>query len=260
MIHQQQPSYLPPSAAPAPRNGAGTAALVLGILAVVLAWIPFLGFASYALALVGLILGVLGLRRLPRGSAIAGTALSAVGLVSVILATVVYVGLLYAATGGDTSGGGSVPSSQPSVLSTHGGKKTVHAAGIGDKVRDGSLQFTVLSVSHTSRAGDAYFHQDAQGRYTVLTVKIKNVGDEEQTLLDDSQHVYDAKGRKFSADSTADIYASNGNKSTTWFTSINPGNSVHGKIYFDLPEHAKAAKVTFEAPDGGFDGVTVSLR
>jgi len=48
-----------------------------------------------------------------------------------------------------------------------------------------------------------------------------------------AQFVYDSSGRKYSADSTAGMYA-NGD-SNVFYNDINPGNTVHGVIVFDMP-------------------------
>ena len=45
---------------------------------------------------------------------------------------------------------------------------------------------------------------------------------------------------------------------STWFNDINPGNTVHGKIAFDMPTGDKAIKI--ELHDSMFsDGVTAKL-
>ncbi|MFC9291049.1 DUF4190 domain-containing protein [Streptomyces sp. NPDC057052] len=85
---QPQPAY---GTTPGHRNGFGIAALVLGILAVVLFWTVFGGIV---LGLLALVLGVLGHRRARRGAAtngvmaIVGAVTGALGLIgsSVILA------------------------------------------------------------------------------------------------------------------------------------------------------------------------------
>jgi hypothetical protein len=80
----------------------GTAALVLGILAIVLAFIPILGFVSYPLAILGILFGLVGLRRVKkgvannRGVALTGLIASIVGFVLVIISTVTYVSALNA--------------------------------------------------------------------------------------------------------------------------------------------------------------------
>ena len=74
------------------RNGVGTAALVLGVIALLTSWIFGLGGA---LGLAAIILGVVGLRRVQRreasnrGSAIAGLVL---GALSVLIAAFVVAG------------------------------------------------------------------------------------------------------------------------------------------------------------------------
>lgn len=69
------------------RNGPGTAGFVLGLLGLVLSFIPVVGLVAWPLVVAGLALGLFGLVRIFRGEAdnkglaIAGVALSAAGLV-----------------------------------------------------------------------------------------------------------------------------------------------------------------------------------
>ena len=53
-------------ASPSPKNGIGIAAMVVGIVALLLCWIPFLGLL---LAIVALVLGIVGIRKVSRGEA-----------------------------------------------------------------------------------------------------------------------------------------------------------------------------------------------
>ncbi|SDP18000.1 hypothetical protein SAMN04487905_102285 [Actinopolyspora xinjiangensis] len=74
-----------------PSNGLGTAALVLGIVGVLLSLIPGIGIIAWPVVIVGIILGILGIRKVSQGratnkkSAIVGTVLSGVGLVICVL-------------------------------------------------------------------------------------------------------------------------------------------------------------------------------
>lgn len=75
----------------APRNGAGIAALILGILSILLSWLLGLGLVP---GVIGLVLGVVGLRRARRGRATnRGTALVGVitSVVGIVLSLVVAV-------------------------------------------------------------------------------------------------------------------------------------------------------------------------
>ena len=84
----------------------GTAGLVLGILAILLAFVPILGFAAYPLAVLGIVFGLVGLRRVGSGAAdnrgvtVAGVVTSVLGLVLVIVSTVLYVGAINAGVQG----------------------------------------------------------------------------------------------------------------------------------------------------------------
>lgn len=68
-------------------NGFGVTALVLGIVGIVFAFIPIIGVIAWPLVVLGLVFGILGIRRARvgnagnLGAAVTGTVLSAVGLV-----------------------------------------------------------------------------------------------------------------------------------------------------------------------------------
>jgi hypothetical protein len=88
------PVYITPATAPAPSNGLGVSALVLGIVGVVLAWVPFLGFILGVLATV---FGAVGLsyarkgKATNKGMAIAGLVLGIIAIVfwPLVLGTIV---------------------------------------------------------------------------------------------------------------------------------------------------------------------------
>jgi hypothetical protein len=82
----QQGGY--PGPPPKTGNGFGVAALVLGIIAVVIAFIPLLGVGSFILGALAAILGIVGLTKKgrPKGTSIAGLVL---GVVSLIIAGIV---------------------------------------------------------------------------------------------------------------------------------------------------------------------------
>ena len=125
------------------------------------------------------------------------------------------------------------------------------AAGIGSKVRDGKFEFVVRSVKcGIAKVGDnPYLQKKAQGQFCAVTMSVTNIGDEPQSMFADNQYAFDAKGRKLSADSEASIYD---DSSQVLWEEINPGNSVKGKVYFDIPRGAKIAKL--ELHDSAFSG------
>jgi hypothetical protein len=161
-----------------------------------------------------------------------------------------------------TSGGGQDAGATGSGGTSSGGTgsasaTTARGPGIGSKARDGKFQFVITRVSHAKRVGDSFLSQKAQGKYTVLHMVVTNIGSVAQTLDDSTQYVYDSRGRQFSADTQADIYG-NGTSNSVFLSQINPGGSITGRIYFDMPTGDKAVKAVLH--DSMFSGgVTVSL-
>lgn len=130
-------------------------------------------------------------------------------------------------------------------------KPAPKVAGVGTKVRDGKFEFTVTSVKcGIAKVGtNEYLEKKAQGQYCAVTMLVANIGDEPQSMFADNQYAYDSKDRKLSADSEASIYDE---KSKVLWEEINPGNSVTGKVYFDLPKAEKISKL--ELHDSMFSG------
>jgi len=161
--------------------------------------------------------------------------------------------------GGASTGTGTGTGTGSSPATQSAGSPVAH---IGDKVRDGKFEFTVIKVRHAKSVGDTSLGlgDSAQGRFTIVTLRVTNIGNQSQTLDDSSQYLYDAAGRKYSASSAADIDLSGANgQGSTWLDDINPGNTVVGKIAFDMPAGVKAVKI--ELHDSMFsNGVIVQLN
>jgi len=184
-----------------------------------------------------------------------------------IVGGVILLIIIATAFSGNKSGSGTGASTASSTGTGTGSSPAAQNAGssalpgIGDKVRDGKFQFVITKVTHAKSVGDTSLGlgDTAQGKYTILHITVTNIGSEAQTLDDSSQYVYDSAGRKFDASSSADIDMSGANgQNSTWLDDINPGNTVHGRIAFDLPAGDKAVKA--ELHDSMFsNGVTVKL-
>ena len=93
--------YAPAPAGPSRLNVLGLVSLILGglafLLGVTFGWIPFVGFLPILLAVVGLVLGVIGLvknKNKGKGLAIAGTIVSGVALLVSALITIVMIGVV----------------------------------------------------------------------------------------------------------------------------------------------------------------------
>ena len=129
--------------------------------------------------------------------------------------------------------------------------------GIGDAVRDGKFEFTVNSVKcGITSVGSDFLKTTPQGEFCKVSLTVSNIGNEAQMMSSDNTYAYDAKGRKFSASS--DVLMSDESGSKFFLEDINPGNSVSGSIYFDVPVGESLVKI--ELHDSMFsNGVEVQL-
>lgn len=73
-----------------PRTGLSIASMVLGILAFLSCWIPFVSYAAVIMALLAVIFGIVGLRRSGRGMAITGLVLGGIALIASVLFSIFY--------------------------------------------------------------------------------------------------------------------------------------------------------------------------
>ncbi|MCS5733103.1 DUF4190 domain-containing protein [Herbiconiux daphne] len=102
----QPPQYAgPPSTPPPAGNGLAIAAVIVGGVAFIGAFIPFLNWGVWFVALVGLVLGIIALVRKSRskGLALTGTILSGVALILSIVLAVVYTVIFFAAAVNDAA-------------------------------------------------------------------------------------------------------------------------------------------------------------
>lgn len=83
---------------PAPTNGMAIASLVLGIVSVLIVWIPIVGILGTLMALISLVLGILALRQSTgRGLAIGGLVCAGVSMVITAVYMFGFVAILSAA-------------------------------------------------------------------------------------------------------------------------------------------------------------------
>lgn len=186
--------------------------------------------------------------RQPRPKKSHGCLYAALGGAAAIVVLIIIV-VVVAIAGSAGNGGSKQADAQPD------GAAPDKAAGIGDQVKDGKFTFTVTKMRKgLSTYGDNQFTQEhAQGQFVILNVTVTNHGDEAQLFDASDQHLFDGKNRKYNAESG--MFTEN----DVFLNEINPGNTVKGKIAFDMPQHRAPAKV--ELHDSPFsDGVTVNLR
>ncbi len=171
------------------------------------------------------------------------------------------LGLIVLVMIGSASGNKNDNQNTPSTANNAASSSSSSMPKIGQPASDGKFTFVAnkLTCGATTVGSNPYAQATAQGQFCDLSLTIKNTGTESQDLFDANQYLYSAAGNKYSADSSADIEAEPAGTSNTWLNNINPGNSVTGDIYFDVPKGTTPA--TAELHDSALSGgVKVSLQ
>lgn len=128
---------------------------------------------------------------------------------------------------------------------------------VGQVVSVDGWDFTVVSVGAAQEAvGSGPLSADAQGVYVPVSVTITNTASEAQLLTSDAVAIVDANGAEYSADSTAAIYDES---AIEVFGEVNPGITLTGPVYFDVPDGTVPTAVTFTGALFGGETVTVTL-
>ncbi|WP_147305802.1 DUF4190 domain-containing protein [Subtercola boreus] len=227
---QFAPPAQPPYAAPQRTEGTAIGGLITGILF----WPA------------GLILNPIALSRTKkngtagRGLAIAGLILSLLGLVTtiiIIVATVALAGATVAA-----------------IDKTVGEANTVSATGVvGDTlVTDKNIAITVSAVTcGLASVGDGAFSTAAQGEFCAVDLTATNQSGDAAAISSSM-----VKGFIGTSEYSADSSAALGDDTTLIFDNVNPGNSVTGKVYIDVPKGSSLDSIEV---DDAFLGASVKF-
>lgn len=140
------------------------------------------------------------------------------------------------------AGGAKVVSAAANEMDKNQQGRNAIAGTMNEPAKDGKFQFTVTGMKcGMPSVGPEDFGQQAQGEFCLIDVEIKNIAGTAEVFNDSSQQATDADGAVYSVDSGAAIYA-NGDAST-FLEEINPGNTVKGKLVFDVPKGTKLTSV-----------------
>ncbi|WP_432066535.1 DUF4190 domain-containing protein [Streptomyces sp. C10-9-1] len=256
-----QPTQQPPYGAPQPynpgpapaqaRNGLGTTALVLGIIGLLIAFVPLLFWLGGILGLLALIFGLVGLGRAKRGEAtnkgvaVAGTVLAALTLVASVFMGIVTVMAVDEAVDEINK---AVEASAPKEASAAAEKPADATGGTEDKAKDETLTagdsvvydddvtVTVSAPKAYSPSEFAIGHTAGNKAYQV-TVVIENAGTEK---FDSTLTTADARAGEggVEAEQIFDDTVGGGFEGT-----IAPGKKATVVYGFDAPADAKSLTV-----------------
>ncbi|MET3633865.1 DUF4352 domain-containing protein [Streptococcus porcorum] len=115
-------------------------------------------------------------------------------------------------------------------------KKKEKTYKVGEVVTVKSVEYTVNGKELTTNVGGE-FGATANDIFLVVDVTVKNNGKKALTISDDFFKLY--KGEtEYESDSAAGVYANQDSSANFFYSELNPGSTVTGKVVFDLTEAA----------------------
>ncbi|GLY08157.1 MULTISPECIES: DUF4352 domain-containing protein [Actinoplanes] len=145
----------------------------------------------------------------------------------------------------------------PAAAVTVTAATTAPGERIGDKARDGRFEFVVSGVDCSrTTIGVEHLKRTADGRFCVVSLTVRNVGDDSRFLVGRAQRAFGDDGTAYETDGLAGLYANR--DAATFLQRLAPGDRVAGKLVFDVPE--QVALTSLELHDSLLSGgVTVRL-
>ncbi len=266
--HPYAPVQQPPYALQKKGAGLAIASMVLGIVALLLSWVPIVNNLAAVLAVVGLALGIPALVRARRGThggkglAIAGLVTSLVAIAVVILTQAFYASVIDEVERSldeglsSTAPAGDALLDEPSQLvepAPEGAAETADVVPLGVPAQVGDYLVTVdaveLDADESVLAADDY-NEPATGQYVLTQLTVTYTGTAEgmpgfdlTTVFhgSDARQYSDAECTAFLVDDAMDV------------PTLNPGGSDTFQFCMDVPPTAVAGGQLSVEPTVSFD-------
>ena len=159
-----------------------------------------------------------------------------------VAVAIVVFGVLASLHNGDQGGDRSGSDSGQDSSEYQGGTRVTQSPGSSGgarsgsapfaPVRDGKFEFRVTRFGCGPRVlGSGATAVRAQGKFCLLTMRVRNIGREPQNMNAGFQYLYAAGGDRNQADVGATVRAG----SRLPFANLNPGNAVSGTLVYDVP-------------------------
>lgn len=125
---------------------------------------------------------------------------------------------------------------------------TTPPGAIGQKVRDGTFDFTVTQVTRSP----TFRHKRAQGVYVIVSLTVKNVGVEPVQFYWSAQQLEDSIKRRYSPISMDPSLFGN------VVNAVDPGVEIPLRVAFDVPPGTKPTQIMLHE-SASSEGVRVNL-
>lgn len=157
-------------------------------------------------------------------------------------------------TGGASAAG--VVTTAPGGAAPSGRSPTSLRPRAAGPVQDGDLEFTVTGVrAGVGSIGEGSKTRRPAGQFVLVTLSVRNRGQEQAFFDYGSQLLDDAQGRQVDAEDDAADYLA---QARSFVDPVKAGGTVTGVLVFELPKGAVPVSVDLHGPDSE-QGVSVTL-
>ncbi|MFW6772640.1 DUF4190 domain-containing protein [Nocardioides sp. CPCC 205120] len=254
---------------PAPQSsGMAVAALVLGIVAVALCWVPIINNVAAVIAVVAIVLGLVAARRAKKGRsgglsrARAGWILGLVAFIGVLATQAFYSAVLdevgdeieqsVEEAEDELDGDSAVSEDDADQLSS--AEEGDDVLTLGQTARVGEYDVTVTAVDGAADdavAGANQFNQPPAGRYVLASLDVTYLGDEEgDPWLDLSTVLVGSDARNYDESTCAAVTP----RAAMDVPTLTTGGQGAFDVCFDVPEAALAEPRLYVEKTFSFEG------
>lgn len=202
------------------KSGLATAAMVLGIIAIVGSWIPFVNIVSIILGVLAFIFGIIPLlKKKSTGKAVTGVVLGALAVIIGIYMTSAATESIDDAINSDTEVVGSAESDS---------EKTTYK--VGDVIKFDDKQVTVTDLQRNWNSGNEYSQPDSGNEFVNVKVSIENNSDGQISYNTFDWKIKNSDGMITDVD--METYGLDGSLESG---ELAPGGKVSGTLVFQAP-------------------------
>lgn len=222
----------------------GILSLILGIFALLLAWIPFFGFILCVIAIVisGIGLSKVGVNK---GLAITGLVLGILGLLTAIVISIFAGGLILLGTQ-------LAKDATPSIEGQEGEQPSELILKVGETAKTSRIEVTVLSAEKTGfysystdYFGEPLYQKASSGKqFLIAEIQIKNVGADRVYISSGEFSATDSEGTRY--DTEFFYYGDDG---LDMFQELYQNQKTEGKILFEVGKEAEDLEIIYDFGD-----------
>ncbi len=216
-------------------SGFAVASLVLGILGLILGWIPFFGWIMVLLALVFGIIGLIKSKKSGKGKgmAIAGIILSIVSMVIGIflILSIIFAGRMSMYSSPATTSG-PIIETPPENIATD--KTKMYAS-----YQDVNVDYLIYKVTKTetfTEMGTAVYNKETNGKFIKVYLDITNNAKETKQIFSPRFKIRDNQDRKYDRLSDDMLYIAD---YLELGEELQPGLTASGAIVFEMPKNSE---------------------